>query len=58
MVVLLLVVLAANVTTGLLSGEERGPGDLLLPLIAAPGEEGLGEIHEVLAKPAKTCYAR
>lgn len=49
MVVLLLVVLAANVTTGLLSGEEHGPGGLLLPLIAAPGEEGLGEIHEVLA---------
>src|SRR5512132_1536446 len=49
MVVLLLVVLAANVITGLLSGEERGPGGLLLPLIAAPGEEGLGEIHEVLA---------
>jgi Ca2+/H+ antiporter len=49
MVIMLLVVLAANVTTGLLSGEERGPGGLLLPLIAAPREEGLGEIHEVLA---------
>src|SRR5512133_3410581 len=49
MVVFLLVVLAANVITGLLSGEERGPGGLLLPLIAAPGEEGLGGIHEVLA---------
>jgi hypothetical protein len=40
--------LAANVVTGLLSGEEHGPGGLLLPLIAAPGEEGLAEIHEVL----------
>ena len=49
MVILLLVVLAANVITGLLSGEEQGPGGLLLPLIAAPGEEGLSEIHEVLA---------
>jgi cytochrome b len=49
MVILLLVVLAANVITGLLSGQEQGPGGLLLPLIAAPGEEGLGEIHEVLA---------
>src|SRR5512144_491074 len=49
MVILLLVVLAANVITGLLSGEEHGPGGLLLPLIAAPGEEGLGDIHEVLA---------
>ena len=49
MVILLLVVLAANVATGLLSGEEHGPGGLLLPLIAASGEEGLGEIHEVLA---------
>jgi hypothetical protein len=47
--VLLLVVLAANVTTGLLSGEEHGPGGLFLPLIAGPGEEGLAEIHEVLA---------
>ena len=41
MVVLLLVVLAANVITGLLSGEEHGPDGLFLPLIAAPGEEGL-----------------
>src|SRR5512132_1562501 len=49
MVILLLVVLAANVITGLLSGEEHGPGGLLLPLIAAPGEEGLSEIHDVLA---------
>ena len=49
MVILLLVVLAANVITGLLSGEEHGPGGLLLPLIAAPGEEGLGDVHEVLA---------
>jgi cytochrome b len=49
MVVLLLVVLAANVITGLLSGEEHGPGGLFLPLIAAPGEEGLGEAHEFLA---------
>src|SRR5512144_1564575 len=49
MVVLMLVVLAANVITGLLSGEEHGPGGLLLPLIAASGEEGLGELHEVLA---------
>ena len=48
MVVLMLVVLAANIATGLLSGEENGPGGLLLPLIAAPGAEGLGEIHEVL----------
>jgi cytochrome b len=49
MVILMLVVLAANVITGLLSGEEHGPGGLLLPLIAAPGEEGLGDVHEVLA---------
>lgn len=48
MVVLMLVVLVANVVTGLLSGEEDGAGGLLLPLIAAPGEEGLAEIHEVL----------
>lgn len=48
MVILMLIVLAANVVTGLLSGEEHGPGGLLLPLIAAPGEEGLAEIHEVL----------
>jgi cytochrome b len=49
MVVLLLVVLVANVITGLFSGEEHGPGGLFLPLIAAAGEEGLGEAHAVLA---------
>lgn len=53
MVVLLLSVLLATVVTGLFSGGDHGASGLFLPLIAAPGGEGLGgeglgEIHEVL----------
>lgn len=48
MVVLLLGVLLATVISGLFSGGEDGAGGLFLPLIAVPGGEGLGEIHEVL----------
>jgi cytochrome b len=49
MVILILVVLALTVATGALSGEEDGPSGPLLWLIAAPGGEGLAEVHEVLA---------
>lgn len=48
MVLAMLVVLVGTVITGLFSGEEDGPGSLLLPLIAAPGGEGFGEVHETL----------
>ncbi len=46
MVVLMLVVLAGTVVTGLFSGNDEGSAGILLPLIAAPGGEGLAEIHE------------
>jgi cytochrome b len=49
MVILMLVVLALAVTTGLLSGEKDGPSGPLLWLIAAPGGEGLADVHEILA---------
>lgn len=46
MVILMLAVLAGTVATGLLSGDDDGGAGILLPLIAAPGGEGLKEIHE------------
>ena len=46
MVVLMLSVLAGTVATGLFSGDDDGGAGILLPLIAAPGGEGLKEIHE------------
>jgi cytochrome b len=46
MVILMLLVLAGTVATGLLSGDKDGGSGILLPLIAAPGGEGLAEIHE------------
>lgn len=46
MIVLILVALTGTVATGLFSGENHGPGGILLPLIAAPGSKGLGEVHE------------
>ena len=49
MVVLMLVVLSFTVVTGLFSGEKGGPSGLLLSLVAAPGGEGLGDVHEVFA---------
>jgi cytochrome b len=49
MVILMLIVLSITVGTGLFSGEEGGASGLFLPLIAAPGSEGLGEVHEVFA---------
>ncbi len=49
MVMLMLVVLAGTVVTGLFSGEDDGGAGILLPLIAAPGGEGLAEVHEFFA---------
>jgi cytochrome b len=49
MVVLMLVVLSLIVVTGLFSGEKGGPAGLLFSVVSAPGSEGLGEVHEVLA---------
>ncbi len=49
MVILMLIVLSITVGTGLFSGEEGGASGLFLPLVAAPGSEGLGEVHEVFA---------
>jgi cytochrome b len=46
MVILMLAVLAGTVATGLFSGDDDGGAGILLPLIAAPGGEGLKEIHE------------
>lgn len=46
MVILMLVVLVGTVVTGFLSGDDDGGAGLLLPLIAAPGGEGLKEVHE------------
>jgi cytochrome b len=46
MVILMLAVLAGTVATGLLSGDDDGGSGILLPLIAAPGGEGLAEVHE------------
>lgn len=47
MVILMLVVLAGTVVSGLLSGDDDGGAGILLPLVAAPGGEGLKEVHEV-----------
>ena len=49
MVILMLIVLSITMGTGLFSGEEDGASGLFLPLIAAPGSEGLAEVHEVFA---------
>ncbi len=49
MVFLMLVALAGTVVTGLFSGEDDGGAGILLPLIAAPGGEGLAEVHEFFA---------
>jgi cytochrome b len=49
MVILMLIVLLITVVTGLFSGEEGEASGLFLPLIATPGSEGLGEVHEVFA---------
>jgi cytochrome b len=49
MIIFMLIVLLFTVGTGLFSGEEGGASGLLLPLVAAPGNEGLGEVHEVFA---------
>jgi cytochrome b len=49
MVILMLIVLAVSVVTGLFSGEEGEASGLFFPWIAAPGSEGLGEAHEVFA---------
>ena len=49
MVILMLIVLSFTVVTGLFSGEKGGPSGLLLSLVAAPGSEGLGDVHEVFA---------
>jgi cytochrome b len=49
MVIVMLVVLSVTVATGLFSGEKGGPSGLLLSLVAAPGSEGLGDVHEVFA---------
>jgi cytochrome b len=46
MVILMLAVLAGTVVTGLFSGDDDGGAGILLPLIAAPGGEGLAEVHE------------
>jgi cytochrome b len=47
MIILMLAVLAGTVVTGLFSGNDDGGGaGILLPLIAAPGGEGLAEVHE------------
>lgn len=46
MVILMLLVLAGTVATGLLSGDKDVGSGILLPLIAAPGGEGLAEVHE------------
>jgi hypothetical protein len=46
MVILMLAVLVGTVATGLFSGDDDGGAGILLPLIAAPGGEGLKEIHE------------
>jgi cytochrome b len=46
MVILMLAVLVGTVATGLFSGDDDGGAGILLPLIAAPGGEGLAEIHE------------
>jgi cytochrome b len=46
MVILMLAVLTGTVVTGLFSGDDDGGAGILLPLIAAPGGEGLKEIHE------------
>src|SRR5512134_1118505 len=49
MVILMLIVLSITVVTGLFSGEEGEGAGLLFPWIAAPGSEGLAEVHEVFA---------
>ena len=49
MVILMLIVLSITVGTGLFSGEEGEASGLLFPWIAAPGSEGLSEVHEVFA---------
>jgi cytochrome b len=49
MVILMLVALAGTVVTGLFSGGDDGGAGILLPLIAAPGGEGLAEVHEFFA---------
>jgi len=46
MVILMLLVLAGTVATGLLSGDKDVGSGILLPLIAAPGGDGLAEVHE------------
>jgi cytochrome b len=46
MVIAMLAVLAAAVATGLVSGGDEGGRGLLLPLVASPGGEGLGDLHE------------
>ena len=46
MVILMLAVLVGTVASGLFSGDDDGGAGTLLPLIAAPGGEGLKEIHE------------
>ncbi len=46
MVILMLAVLAGTVVTGLFSGNDEGSAGILLPLIAAPGGDGLAEVHE------------
>jgi coenzyme F420-reducing hydrogenase gamma subunit len=45
----MLIVLSITVVTGLFSGEEGEASGLLFLSIAAPGSEGLGEVHEVFA---------
>lgn len=49
MVILMLIALAITVVTGLFSGEEGEASGLFFHWIAAPGSEGLGEVHEVFA---------
>jgi cytochrome b len=49
MVILMLIVLSITMVTGLFSGEEGEGAGLLFPWIAAPGSEGLAEVHEVFA---------
>lgn len=49
MVILMLLALFVTLATGLFSGEEGEGSGLLFPWIAAPGSEGLSEVHEVFA---------
>jgi cytochrome b len=48
MIVLMLLVLASSVVTGLFSSQEGNAHGLLFPLIAGYDRHGLGEIHELL----------